>query len=440
MCLTPRIIVNPKYMQRTHDFPLVHLANTCPDFFYTYDWPYSFNHSRFYYRRNYVTHKNIKDYYAYNMLGETIPVYMECPCGHCQECIKQKESQIIRRCYLEDAASDYRTLFLTLTYDDVHLPCDGVNIPDIQKFFKRLRIRLKREFNYDIPLRYCLFSEYGSQHGRPHYHCLIFNFNTGIFPKFLDFCDFIRDTWQNGFILVKHLLDSKGIGYVTKYLLKDKFTPRYKNPNFWLASRSGGGLGSPILRHPSIISALKDPQLRITVKVCGDVKTFYLPKYIYDKLFPLASSLYPPKIFSAVKSLCYNLCLLHTVADPDYYSIYLDKHPYIFPPKLVDRYRPVFHRFMSTFKMSDSYLLPHIRGSFDIPAISHTIDILISELDSFVLDVSRILSADAEREIRLTPHFKRCLKYIESLPPVEDREILLSEEKHKISSRFVDSQ
>jgi len=58
--------------------------------------------------------------------------------------------------------------FVTLTYDEASLPEDrGLNVRDMQLFFKRLR-RSGLTFSY----LYC--GEYGSLRGRPHYHVIFF--------------------------------------------------------------------------------------------------------------------------------------------------------------------------------------------------------------------------------------------------------------------------
>lgn len=64
---------------------------------------------------------------------------------------------------LHEAAS-----FLTLTFDDAHLPADySIKVRDVQLFNKRLAKRLG-------PFRFFACGEYGDQGGRPHYHILVF--------------------------------------------------------------------------------------------------------------------------------------------------------------------------------------------------------------------------------------------------------------------------
>lgn len=61
-----------------------------------------------------------------------------------------------------------RNSFLTLTYDEEHVPSDGSLRPrDAQLFWKKLR---KAGFTF----RYFLCGEYGDITARPHYHAIIF--------------------------------------------------------------------------------------------------------------------------------------------------------------------------------------------------------------------------------------------------------------------------
>ena len=46
--------------------------------------------------------------------------------------------------------------------------------PDVQNFIKRLRINLKRRYNYEEKLSIFVCSEYGAKTSRPHFHLLIF--------------------------------------------------------------------------------------------------------------------------------------------------------------------------------------------------------------------------------------------------------------------------
>lgn len=65
--------------------------------------------------------------------------------------------------------------FLTLTYDNDHLPSGGTLVlRDLQLFLKRLHNKLLRERGFGI--RYFAAGEYGEENGRPHYHALVFGY------------------------------------------------------------------------------------------------------------------------------------------------------------------------------------------------------------------------------------------------------------------------
>lgn len=63
--------------------------------------------------------------------------------------------------------------FVTLTYNQVHLPLDYSLSPrHAETWLKRLRFVLD-----PLRIRYFLCGEYGGQHLRPHYHAIIFGFD-----------------------------------------------------------------------------------------------------------------------------------------------------------------------------------------------------------------------------------------------------------------------
>lgn len=69
-----------------------------------------------------------------------------------------------------EAAQHRSNAFVTLTYDDMHLPKDGCVHPRVmQLFIKGLR-------NRGYSFRYYAVGEYGERSNRPHYHVALFNF------------------------------------------------------------------------------------------------------------------------------------------------------------------------------------------------------------------------------------------------------------------------
>jgi hypothetical protein len=96
-------------------------------------------------------------------------------CGQCVGCRLERSRQWATRC-IHEASLYEKNCFITLTYDDEHLPgTNGVgtlHYPDFQKFLKRLRKRFPR-----ATIRYYMAGEYGTTFGRPHFHACIFGFD-----------------------------------------------------------------------------------------------------------------------------------------------------------------------------------------------------------------------------------------------------------------------
>ena len=71
--------------------------------------------------------------------------------------------------------------FLTLTFDDMHIPCtfDGDYTLDkvfFQKWMKRFRQNISRNFD-GRQIRFYQCGEYGSLYERPHHHVIVFGFD-----------------------------------------------------------------------------------------------------------------------------------------------------------------------------------------------------------------------------------------------------------------------
>lgn len=91
---------------------------------------------------------------------------LQLPCGKCVGCLLERSRQWAVRCMHEASLYDASS-FVTLTYDDEHLPDLGLNYKHFQLFMKRLRRKYGKA-------RFFMSGEYGDQLGRPHYHALLF--------------------------------------------------------------------------------------------------------------------------------------------------------------------------------------------------------------------------------------------------------------------------
>lgn len=138
---------------------------------------------------------------------------LEFGCGKCDVCRINKSRHWQGRLLLESQMHD-SSIFVTLTYDDFHLPADNSLKPrDLQLFLKRLRK------NHETQIRFFACGEYGTQGGRPHYHLALFgSFRTESTPKGLS-CAVIEKSWTKGFVHVG-VLEPSSAAYIVKYATK----------------------------------------------------------------------------------------------------------------------------------------------------------------------------------------------------------------------------
>jgi len=92
------------------------------------------------------------------------------PCGQCGACRLERSRKWAVRC-IHEASLHKDNSFITLTYDEEHLPKDhSLHKEDFQKFMKRLRKHFRGR---KVGVFYC--GEYGDQKKRPHFHACLFN-------------------------------------------------------------------------------------------------------------------------------------------------------------------------------------------------------------------------------------------------------------------------
>lgn len=134
----------------------------------------------------YIDNKNfMKSSYHRERLSQKFPwkdfssKSLKVKCGHCKECIRQKQDALVQRVQMESLKNHF--FMCTLTYCPDELPIYTVG--DYQIRFARYqdvkytlnRLRLNNSFG--IPFRTLTVSELGSKRGRPHFHILF------MFPK-----------------------------------------------------------------------------------------------------------------------------------------------------------------------------------------------------------------------------------------------------------------
>lgn len=180
---------------------------------------------------------------------------VEVPCGQCIGCRLERSRQWAVRC-VHEAQLYEDNCFITLTYDNEHLPDDlSVNVRDFQLFMKRLRKRFpgkkirffhcgeygetcrccdNQEFN-------CTCSEYTAGPGRPHYHACLFNIDFEDKVLFrekngvkLYTSEVLQSLWPYGYTTVGDVtFDSAAYvaRYITKKITGDQADAHYQKIN-----------------------------------------------------------------------------------------------------------------------------------------------------------------------------------------------------------------
>lgn len=152
------------------------------------------------------------------------------PCGQCVGCRLERSRQWAVRC-MHEASLYEENSFITLTYDDKHLPeKSSLNISHFQNFMKRLRKSI-----YPKKVRYYHCGEYGDLNARPHYHSLLFNHgfeDRKLFSKRDDIrlytSDILSGLWPFGFSTVGEVT-FESAAYVARYIMKKVTGDRAKD-------------------------------------------------------------------------------------------------------------------------------------------------------------------------------------------------------------------
>lgn len=174
--------------------------------------------------------------YAYTGPIKEFREFLSIPCGKCAGC--QLDASLVWsiRAYHESTLHRQNS-FVTLTYDEKHLPKDGkISKRELQNFFKRLRKHQGKFFEEKI--RYVACGEYGGLTRRPHYHCIIFGRDwleqkVPVNDKLYTAPDLI-DIWGNGHVSIAPV-NMATICYVNGYVSKkmndkDTFILRSNKP------------------------------------------------------------------------------------------------------------------------------------------------------------------------------------------------------------------
>jgi hypothetical protein len=157
------------------------------------------------------------------------------PCGRCVGCRLEKSKQWAIR-VMHEASQHSENSFITLTYNDTHLPNDySLHYKDFQLFVKRLRKRIGKK------IRFYMAGEYGENYGRPHFHACIFGYS---FPdkelwkrttsdSFIYRSTELEALWPFGYSSIGDVT-FESAAYVARYIMQkqngDKLNPKTGKP------------------------------------------------------------------------------------------------------------------------------------------------------------------------------------------------------------------
>ncbi len=224
-------------------------------------------------------------------------------CGQCIGCKLERSRQWAIR-IMHEAQLQAENSFITLTYDDAHLPVDGsLNKHHFRRFVKRLRGRL-----YPRKIKYFHCGEYGEKFSRPHYHACVFGFGfpDKVFYKEaggerLFVSEFLADVWRHGFCTVGDVSFCSA-GYVARYCLK-KINGPLKDDHYWRSDEVTGECFQVEPEHSSMSNGIGEEwfrQFSSDVFPRDEVVTRGFPSKpprYYDGLYEIAD----PEDFDRVK-------------------------------------------------------------------------------------------------------------------------------------------
>jgi hypothetical protein len=216
-------------------------------------------------------------------------------CGQCVGCRLERSRQWAVRC-LHEAQLYTHNCFITLTYDEVHLPRLPNGVPtlvkrDFQLFMKRLRKRFP-----DVRIREFHCGEYGDLSARPHFHACLFNFD---FPDRrlyrvsdgyrLFTSDVLSELWHHqGFCTVGDVT-FESAAYVARYVMK-KVTGPAASSHYYAGFDSS--TGEVFERLPEFVDMSRRPGIGRSwlEKYASDV-------YPHDRVFVRGKMARPPKYY-----------------------------------------------------------------------------------------------------------------------------------------------
>jgi len=173
--------------------------------------------------------------------------------------------------------------FITLTYDDDHLPDPPwVDKTQLQKYIKRLRWNVAPK-----KIRYYGVGEYGEKTWRPHYHVIAFGLDRSLHEEP------IRRSWKmcsKENLTIGELNPSTAryiTGYITKKIQKATGTHAIsygKEDEFRISSTRNGGIGHTAAEKVRLMKESKNYEIPRVKELRVGRKKYPLGRYLEEKV------------------------------------------------------------------------------------------------------------------------------------------------------------
>lgn len=223
------------------------------------------------------------------------------PCGQCIGCRLERSRQWAIRC-VHEASLHKENCFITLTYDEEHIPKDhSLNKRDFTLFMKKLRKK------YGSKIRFFMCGEYGDQLLRPHYHACLFNFRPPDLLPWAVRADKItlyrsaamEKLWSRGYVTVGDV-SFESAAYVARYVVKkvtgSKAADYYRDklPEYTNQSRRPGIAAGWLEKYKTDVYPLDKIVIR-------DGTQCRPPRY-YDKIYDVETAVEMKPLQERIKS------------------------------------------------------------------------------------------------------------------------------------------
>lgn len=203
------------------------------------------------------------------------------PCGRCAFCLQNRRSQWMFRIHHEMRSQLHPGWFITMTYDEKHLPRSVERDNGLIEFcssgkpslrFRDVQLFLKQVRKAKYYCKYICVGEYGGETQRPHYHILLW---TDADPIKLE------KIWHRGHFHVGRLNMASAM-YTLKYIIQPKqvLDPSREKPR----AQFSRGLGLDFLskaQYKHLTEDYDNPQVFSYV----DGRKVALPLYYKRKIF-----------------------------------------------------------------------------------------------------------------------------------------------------------